>query len=174
MKKLFLSALFTMVPVLSDAGDPSLIPAIGLDGVESSERFRFIADFDLDGYEDLLLSLPTYTFGTSGSYFTLYLREGNDFVEAGEINAHPKSVSIENLGKKTRIWVYLHGSSSSGTLGYYILENGILSELHSIEINPGDGGTKIGNSIVRSVFLDRLMVEKSTTINGVVNWDKWN
>ncbi len=173
LKKLLQFTLLAVASIVRSADDPSLIPASGLDGAGTSERYRFIADFDSDGDDDLLLSLPLYTFGNSGSFFTLYLREEESLAEIGTITAHPKAVSIEKLWRKTRIWVYLRGSSSSGVIGYYVLENGKLSELNSIEINPGDGGTPIGNSITGVVFSDRLIAERSTTKDGVVKWSEW-
>ena len=119
---------------------------------EKSRRWLLEKDFDGDGQVDVLLSQPVAGFGNAGGGFKLYLRKKNEFSEAGMIFAHPKAIAIEQYWKQTRIWTYQRGGGWVGMLGYYELVDGKLSEFKGIEVNPGDGGTDLSNSLVSVIF----------------------
>ena len=119
---------------------------------EESERWLLEEDFDGDGQVDVLLSQPITDFGNAGGGFKLYLRKKNELIEAGMIFAHPKAIAIEHHWKQTRIWVYQRGGGGVGMLGYYELFDGKLTEFKGIEVNPGDGGTDLSNSLVSMIF----------------------
>lgn len=154
-----------------DIPDPSGSPAINHAG-ETVERYRFVVDLDQDGDNDLLLSGGPETFGTGGGYFWCFLNDNGTYRPIGGIDGHPNAVALEPLYKSTRIWVYLHGSATSGVVGYYEIKDGALSEPRFIEINPEPLPNNLSNQIYTSIFQPPhlLTAEMSTTIENTVTW----
>jgi hypothetical protein len=167
------------------AEDPSLKAKPSEGGPEKFlERTKIIADIDADGHQDMLLTIAPNDGGKMGEIWAVYLSRNASYIKVGEICAHSMAISIEpdqaiiNKDETTRryarIWVYLRGSGSAGSLGYYRVGEKSIDELESIEIYPGDGGTKIGNSISKAIFTEsiipfRRQVSK-TDDAGVVTW----
>lgn len=87
--------------------------------------------------------------GNSGLLWVVYLDEK----EIGSIWAHSLAMRLEEPEPGlVRIWAYLRGGGSSGSLGYYTLSKKEVKEFNGININPGDSGTELGNILYKSVF----------------------
>ena len=161
----------TAIRTIPDAPDPSTSPATNEAGL-TIERYRFVVDLDQDGDDDLLLSDGPESFGTAGGYFWCFLNENDTYHHIGGIDGHPRAVALEQLDNRTRIWVYLHGSATSGVVGYYEIRDGRLSELQYIEINPDPFSENLGSRIYKSIFQppNLLTAEISTTVGNDVTW----
>ena len=116
-------------------------------------------DLDGDGKVDLLESGAK---NGKSLVWKVSLWRNDQLKEIGTFDAHPDAISFEpdqgriykdiNRRAYTRIWVYLAGGGRTGQLGYYVVRENSIDELNSIEIYPGDGGTKLGNALYDSTF----------------------
>ena len=153
--------------------DPSRVPIIKTDRL-SGERFRVLADFNMDGLTDMALSDDMSTFGTGGIGWKLYMADTSGmYRKYGTFFTKPRLISLERLGSKIRMWTYGHISAQEGILACCRLGDTTFTECRSMVIHPGDGGTEIGNEIMKAVFRNSdvpLRVQRSATENGEVKW----
>jgi hypothetical protein len=177
--------LLILVSLHAAAADPSLEPHPDPTGQKKYvERFRILTDLDGDGIADLLLSGGPEAFGNMGGPWAVHLNRKGNYVEIGEVTAHPLAIAIEpdqarhrkdlKLRRHARIWVYLKASGSAGSYGYYRVGEDSVDEMQAIEIHPGDGGTTLGNAIYDATFKHSpipLTVQRSkTSEDGKVTW----
>ncbi len=165
-----------------DAADPSAVPVRDSEG-GSVERYRFRADLDRDGRQDLAVSLPVPTFGQAGGNFVLYVaRPEGGYDRVGEVFLSPGAISVEAVDAAVKLWTHGRVSGSEGRLGYYVLSDDpsgggaiVLSDFEDLTIHPGDGGTELGRALVSTVFSDphRVQVERSETDTQRVRWSPW-
>ncbi len=153
--------------------DPSQIP-LKKEPYTSGERLRILGDFNFDGLEDMALSDDISTYGTGGIGFTVYLKDSNtQFYKVGRIGGSPHTIAIERHYKYPRIWTYWHMSAASGILSYCEITDTGLSVPYGIDVYPGDGGTKIGNGILKAVTTNSdaiLHIQKSKTVDNIIQW----
>lgn len=182
-----LIALFSIiVSCHASAGDPSLKALEDpTERVKYAERYRILVDLDGDGINDMLLSGSPDEFGTMGGPWNVYLNREGDYIEVGEIWAHPMAIAFEpdqgrihndpKLHRFARIWVYLKSSGSAGTLGYYRVGRESVDKMSGIEIHPGDGGTTLGNALYEATFKNSVipftMQHSKTDEDGNVTWN---
>jgi hypothetical protein len=177
--------LLILISLQAPAADPSLQPLPDPTGKKKHvERSRILTDLDGDGVDDLLLSGGPETFGSMGGPWTVHFSRKGEYVQIGEIVAHPLAIAIEpdqarhqkdlKLRRHARIWVYLKSSGSAGSYGYYRVGEDSVDEMQSIEIHPGDGGTALGNAIYNATFKNSpipFTVQRSKTAeDGKVTW----
>jgi len=184
-----IASLLLFITCHAMAGDPSLKAFEDpTEEAKYAERYRVLVDLDGDGVEDMLLSGSPDEFGTMGGSWTVYLNRESDFVEVGEIWAHPMAIAFEpdqarihndpKIHRFARIWVYLKSSGSSGGLGYYRVGRESVDKMGGIEIYPGDGGTALGNAIYEATFKNSVipftMQHSKTDEDGKVTWNEIN
>ena len=90
--------------------------------------------------------------GKSGQLWLVYLDDNM----IGNVWGHKLAMNFEPLTSSCRIWVYHRSSGSSGIIGYYTISESEVSPLNAIEVNPGDGGTDLGNKVYDAVFSDSI------------------
>lgn len=130
----------------------------------AGEYLEIDADIDGDGIADRLVSEPISNFGSAGGNWEVFLGTKEGLVGVGKVFAHPLALRTEKLSDSVRIWVYLKNGGSSGRLGFYVLKEAKISDLTTIDISPGDGGTDLGRIIYASIFptAGRLIAAKKT------------
>ena len=156
--------------------NPSLVPLrrVPGEGCRSFERYRFVADLDFDGTQDLALSYDTGLFGNAFGHFTI--SRGNadgTFAEIGTVPAHPLAVSLTRGRKGEGILAtYLRGGGGSGMLVWYSIAEAGITEIGKKEIFPGDDARPEGRAEYARVFnnTDCLKPQISMTRNGKVTW----
>ena len=167
------------------AADPSSKPVADPTGkTKYSERHRILVDLDDDGAADMLLSGGPQEFGTMGGPWTVHLNRDGDYKAIGEVWAHPSAIAFEpdrtrissddKTHRFSRVWVYLKGGGSAGSLGYYRIGKQSVDRMSSIEIYPGDGGSDLGSAIYEATFKQSpipFTIQRSTTAeDGAVTW----
>ena len=129
------------------------LPLVGAEISPSVDEYLEInADLNGDGITDRLVSEPIRAFGNSGGNWEVFLGNKKGLVSVGHIFAHPLALRMEQNGDSVKIWVYLRGGAASGAFGFYVLKEGRISDLKTIEISPGDGGTDLGRALYATVF----------------------
>lgn len=171
---LVITALGTAVIRAGDLiDDPSRVPLEKKMPYETGERLRILADFNLDGLGDMALSDDLSMGGQGGIGFHLYVRDSSGkYFDAGEFGGKAGSIAIENNWKCPRIWSYWR-MGSSGILGYREVTDTGLTRSTSIEIYTGDGGSKIGNAILKAVRGNSdapIRLQRSKTFGDTVTW----
>lgn len=174
-----LVALSGLVIVAASAGaesvpDPSTTPLPDGSGL-NRERYRVIADFDGDGHDDLAISQSLSLFGSGGGRFHIFLSEGQGgYVRIGETFCHARSMAVERRLTHGRLWVYRKAGAAEGSLGYHEIREWKMSEFRSIEVFPGDGGTRMGRAILEAVLdnsYSSMRIQRSTTTGRRVRWE---
>ncbi|MBN1211933.1 MAG: hypothetical protein JXA92_05090 [candidate division Zixibacteria bacterium] len=153
--------------------DPSARPLLRKDST-IGERFRVLGDLNCDGREDMVLSDDIADFAQMGIKLFLYLQDtAGNYILYDSIFAKPGSLAVENYWKGPRLWTYVRKNAQSGILSCSEISDSGLTDWHSMVIYPGDGGTDIGNGILKAVFDNsdsRLEIQKSQTEGDRVNW----
>ncbi len=156
--------------------DPSVVPLRRVPGEDwrSLERYRFVADLDFDGIQDLALSHDTGMFGNAGGWFTIF-RGNADGTSSkiGSVSAHPLAVSLtKRKGSGGILATYHHGSCASGVVLWYSVTPDGVTQIDKKEIYPGDSGTPEGRAEYARIFnnTDRLRPQISKTKDGEVTW----
>lgn len=156
--------------------NPSVVPLRQVPGEDwrSLERFRFLADLDFDGRQDLALSDDTGQFGNAGGWFTIFRGNADGtFSEIGGVFAHPLAASLtKRKGSGGILATYHHLNAGSGSVIWYSVTSEGVTETRKKEIFPGDSGTPEGRAECARIFnnTDRLRPQISKTKDGEVTW----
>jgi hypothetical protein len=139
-----------------------------------SRRYRFVADFNNDGIQDLMISDDLSAFGNSGGPFQLYLGTINGkWKEIGSVHAHPRALNLQKSHEgEGIITVYTRsGGGEGGLQRLSITEKGI-NEIEGKLIHPDDNGPENERNEYQKYFAEqnRLHGEKSETLEGQVKW----
>ena len=111
--------------------------------------------FGFEGGKATLESGPQELFGNGGGPFLITILWNNGTKTQKLTQLHPSAIAIER-GTVTRIWGYLHSSSTEGALTTIDLVNGLPER--QITINSDGNGSDFGNSIYAVVFsVDRVL-----------------
>lgn len=183
-----LAAVLALIPT-SQAADPSLQPVRSVLESEDrtspfAERWRVLTDLDGDGVKDMIISTELSLFGNSGGFWTVYLKRDNDWQAVGNINAHPRAISIEpdkdrilkdsKSRSHARVWTYSRAGGGAGQLGYYRIGEKSVEEFRSVEIYPGDSGTPLGRKLYKATFekspIPMQLEISETNESGKVSW----
>jgi hypothetical protein len=148
--------------------DPYAAQAVGCSDPSTAARsawYRVRADLDFDGRQDLLLSVPSATFGTGGGSFFVYLAtEDGGYVSKGELGLHPTAIHRE---KKARgeglVHGYWHGSARSGTLRTWLVTKEGIRQVSNRRLNLG---TEAADQEYQQLFGPRARepVERSSCV----------
>ena len=164
--------------------DPSFLAPCGRGGDEV-KWYRFIADFDGDGLDDVALSSPDAS-GRYGEEFSLYLQQTNGLYRyAGWFGAYAmlNRIRVEHIDDgwgKTKIWSS-HFSGSGNEFGLACEEIGRDGKLSSVcwlsfFLNEGIERNQITERVVEAVFSKphtipiRLEYSNSTNALGEAVW----
>jgi hypothetical protein len=171
----FLTIAF-VAAIAASPGDPSDTP-LPDNGISNRERYRVLGDFNGDGLRDFALSQSLSLFGNGGGPFDVYLADSRGgFRRIGETSCFPSGMVVEEYWRFNRLWVFRKMGGSEGYLGYHEIRDSTMTEFRSIEVFPGDGGTRIGNAILDAVMANsdvRLEIQMSKTVGDSVIWLPW-
>jgi hypothetical protein len=165
-------------PVLM--ADPSSEPARDENG-DIRQNWRFLADFDGDGLEDMAVSEACSFFGSGGGSFGLYLQETNGLYRgAGGFSAYAgaDSIVIEHLknagGPDGRLWTRSRNGGVGSIVTCQDIEHKKLSWGRRLELYYGGTGEDISDCIEGSVFGHSspipVRLEWGGYTNGAVVW----
>lgn len=145
---------FAVVKAGETVDDPSTIAPDSTLINPSGERFRIIADFNLDNISDMAVSDDLSTIGQSGIRFTLWLGDDSGkYYKYESFWTTPHSVSIERRAEgEIRLWTYARVHAQEGLLMCQTFGEETFEKAQSIRIFTGDGGSAIGNATYASVF----------------------
>ena len=137
--------------------------------VRAETGWVYHGDLNGDGVADKIESGPMWTFGNGGGAFVVTISGNADLEQKTySIGGKPECFAIEHTPKnKMRLWTFWHLSSQEGGLISYVFnENGMKKAV--LTINPGDGGTVIGNAIMDAVFNDETRINFEKVENYIV------
>ena len=163
-------------PERYEGSDPSLEPCFDFDD-NLDYQYRFVADFNGDGLNDVAIARGRHAFGNGGGVFMLYLQLTNGvYREAGEFGTYPSLdlIRIENVEYSGVVNFWTHGRVSSRELIIFQQEidyQGNLTWGNRIQcyFHGGDDIDSINNRIWNEVFnkphTTPIRLEKSNSTN---------
>ena len=116
------------------------------------EREYAVVDLNLDGKSELIISRSFSLVGTGGLIYDLYLGlKDNQFRHLDTFLAG--SLRIEDTNSGRRLWTTSHLSSQEVRLECrWISKDFKLSIQGPIDIKAGDGGTMLGNQLMKALL----------------------
>jgi len=166
----------SLVTLNTGQTDPSLVP---MDqkykpeyiSLERYERYRYVADFNFDGIMDITLSVPVYTFGNGGGWYTLY--RGNADGSFSKMDAAflggIGSLVKRNAGNGV-LCIYSHGGGGGGSLIKYSITSAGVNKISHKELLLGDAGRDCDEYDRIFNEKDVLIRQISKTIDSKVIW----
>lgn len=132
----------------ADAVDP-LESILRAGAADKGPYLRLRGDWNDDGREDLILSIPLQLYGNSGGVNQVYIQSPQGtLVEVGEVFGKLDQFAVERTIETTYFWTTLRVGGNQSTIGYYPLKDDALGEWKGLAIDPGDGGGAISQALV--------------------------
>jgi len=149
------SSFKTNAPVLTREEVLKLNPPWTWDDGTEPNRDRLYVEIDLtdSGLMDIIISDDLHTMGTGGISWSVYLCVNTNQYRELEITLGGKIFAVEEdtrMGKK--LWMYWRTAANWGSV-QYLYNTGSEWELSpSLDIHPGDAGSRIGIGIFDAIF----------------------
>jgi len=124
--------------------------------LHGEDGYVYNGDLNGDGIADKIESGPSWTFGTGGGSFVVTIN-GKTNQQSYAIGGKPYFALEKIPTGNMRLWSYWHMSAQEGVLTSYMFTPELKQE--NITINPGDGGTDLGNAIMKAVFNEKDLIK---------------
>jgi hypothetical protein len=154
--------------------DPSRTPRFDGNG-KCVPQFRFLADFNADGLEDVALSVDRRLFlPERGGAFFIYLNDSNGVYHAAGTfvaDPYPEAVAIERTYDLIRVWSYTQTGTDTGLLYCRPVESTHPRKSKRLELHLGAGA--FGQAMKEAVSensIELARLEYSTHTDGVLAW----
>lgn len=138
-------------------------------------RFRFLADLNFDGKEDLILTRSALNDGSGcgngGCDVIIFLKQSDGSYLTHDFGLHPLAVNLKKIKQgEGKLSIYWHMSADDGSLSSYNVSLNSIKSIASTTIHTNDS-TK-DNKLYESLFGEksRLKPEFARCKNGNIYW----